>query len=97
MYRTYQKMSDGTGNVAIGTVATFDTIAAQRQDNARDYKIQIALAGPTSARPQGGDPDVVCSNGQPQAGIQFLDTTLGYVVVSDGSGGWRNPANGNAV
>lgn len=97
MYRLYQKMSDGTGVVAVGAVVTLDAIAAQQPANMRDYKIQIGLAGPTSARPQGGDADVLCNQGQPQAGIQYLDTTLGYLVIADGQGNWRNPATGSAV
>jgi hypothetical protein len=97
MYRLYQKMSDGTGVVAVGTVVTLDAIAAQQAANMRDYKIQIGLAGPTSARPQGGDADVICNQGQPVAGINFLDTTLGYIVISDGQGGWRNPSTGASV
>jgi len=97
MTRSYQKMSDGTGSVAIGTVVTLDAIAAQQAANMRDYKIQIGLAGPTSARPQGGDADVICNQGQPQAGIQYLDTSLGYVIIADGQGNWRNPATGASV
>jgi hypothetical protein len=90
-------MSDGTGVIALGAVATFDAVTANQLENVRDYKIQIGLAGPTSARPQGSDADVISNQGQPQAGIQYLDTTLGYVIVADGQGNWRNPSTGSAV
>jgi hypothetical protein len=97
MYRLYLKMSDGTGNVAIGTVATFDVPTANQQENVRDYKVQIALTGTTAQRPLGTDPDMYSNNGQLQPGVQYFDSTLGYVIVSDGSGLWRNPANGDSV
>ncbi len=30
-------------------------------------------------------------------GNHYLDTTLGYVVINDGSGNWRNPSTGGIV
>jgi hypothetical protein len=50
--------------------------------------IKVAQSGPTSARP-------VFSVGQ-NPGFQFLDTTLGFIVIWDGSA-FRNPVNGNSV
>jgi hypothetical protein len=99
MYRTYLKMSDGTGVVALGTMATLDVVTANQPENVRDYRIQIGLAGTTAQRPVGGDADMYAANGngQIQAGVQFFDSTLGYIIVADGQGGWRNPASGASV
>lgn len=91
MFRQYQMMSAGTGAVAAGTVALLDGTA---QSQFRDYPICIGLAGPTAQRPKAGDPDFLIGV---QAGIHYLDTTLGYIVVSDGTGLWRNPATGASV
>jgi hypothetical protein len=98
MSRTFQMMSSGAGDIAIGTVLAYDprnSLAAQQYQ--RNYPIAICMCGSTAQRPQGGDGDVVSNQGQPQAGILFLDTSLGFIVVSDGAGGWRNPATGSAV
>lgn len=95
MNRTYQMMSAGIGTVALGTVSALDPKTAQLMSH--DYPIGICMCGPTSARPQAGDPDIPCPNGQPQGGIYFLDVTLGFIVVADGQGGWRNPASGASV
>jgi hypothetical protein len=92
MYRTYQMMSNGQGAVAAGTVIL--ATPHEAQVHTRDYPIQIALAGTTAQRPQAGDPDFAIGLG---AGIHYLDTTLGYIVVSDGTGLWRNPATGASV
>lgn len=92
MTRYYQMMSNGKGAVAAGTVAISDPRTAQQ--NARDYQVQICLTGTTAQRPKAGDPDFSIGV---QAGIQYLDTSLGYVVVSDGTGAWRNPISGAAV
>lgn len=87
-------MSNGTGAVAAGSIVIVPAGQAT-QALVRDYPIQIAdMAGTTAQRPQGGDPDF--PGGVP-ASIDYYDTTLTYVVVSDGTGKWRNPANGNAV
>jgi hypothetical protein len=93
MNRTYQMMSVGAGANALGAIALIDSQDAQR--NSREFPISIAMAGPTGARPQVGDPDIPL--GPVQGGVLFLDLTLGYIVVSDGAGGWRNPASGSVV
>jgi hypothetical protein len=92
MNRTYQMMSNGQGAAVSGAVTL--ATAHHAQANSRDYHIQIGLAGPTTARPVQGDPDF--PGGVP-GGILYLDTTLGYIVVSDGTGLWRNPATGASV
>ncbi len=46
---------------------------------------RIGLVGPTSARPSPA-----------QRSLQFLDTTLGLIVIFDGAV-WRNPATGAAA
>ena len=46
---------------------------------------KVAVSGATSARPT-----------NPARGMFFLDTTLAYMVVFDGSL-WRNPATGASV
>jgi hypothetical protein len=93
MNRTFQMMADGrSGVVAAGTVKLVD--AQNVQANSRDYPIQIGLAGPTAARPKAGDADFL--TGLP-AGLRYLDTTLGIVVVHDGTGAFRHPITGAAV
>jgi non-canonical (house-cleaning) NTP pyrophosphatase len=91
MYRQFQLLSNGSGAVAAGAVLLAE--ASSVQSHSRDYAVAI-MAGPTTARPQRGDADF--SIGVP-GGIHYLDTTLGYIVVSDGTGAWRNPATGAAI
>jgi hypothetical protein len=51
-------------------------------------------SGTTSQRPQG----TTSTSATPAApGMQFLDTTLGLVIVCDQSLTWRNPVTGAAV
>jgi hypothetical protein len=93
MYRLYQMMSNGKGAVAAGAVKLLDGSSVQQYQ--RDYPVQVAdMAGTTGQRPKAGDPDF--SIGLP-AGIHYLDTTLAIIVVSDGTGLWRNPATGASV
>ena len=93
MYRLYQMMSNGKGAAVVGAVKLLDGSSVQA--NQRDFPIQLAdMAGTTAQRPKAGDPDFPI--GLP-AGIHYLDTTLAYIVVSDGTGLWRNPATGAAV
>lgn len=72
------------------TIAEKSTVQGQ----SRDY-MQCCLAGTTAQRPMPGDNDMPAL-GAP-AGVPYYDTTLTYVIFSDGAGGWRNPANGNLV
>lgn len=95
MTRNYQMMSAGLGSVALGTVAALDSRSAQLQS--RDYPIQICLTGTTAQRPRASDGDLPTPAGQLQAGIHYLDTSLGYIVISDGQGNWRNPSSGSVV
>jgi len=57
--------------------------------------IRVAKSGPTTGRPtvnvDGGSVPLSQS-----PGYQFLDTTLGYLIVFDGLA-WRNPATGAVV
>jgi len=56
--------------------------------------IKVALSGPTTARPS-----ATLGVSAPYlavAGTHYFDSTLGYVIVFDGSA-WRNPATGSAV
>jgi hypothetical protein len=91
--RFYLMMSNGQGAAAAG--ATTLVPVGSQQSVSRDYPVQIAdLAGTTAQRPVGGDPDY--PGGVPGS-VDYYDTTLTYVVVSDGLGKWRNPATGGAV
>jgi hypothetical protein len=93
MLRFSQLMANGaSGVVAAGTVMLATPHEAQA--HSRDYPITICLTGTTAQRPQAGDPDF--SIGLP-GGVLYLDTTLGYIIVSDGTGLWRNPATGASV
>jgi hypothetical protein len=47
--------------------------------------ILVAASGATSGRPVGAKP-----------GTQYVDTTLGYMVIWDGLA-WRNPATGASL
>jgi hypothetical protein len=90
--RNFQMMSTGLGAQTLGTVAAIPSRLAQASSH--EFPIQICMTGPTSARPRAGDPDMPCPNGLIQGGVHYLDTTLGYIVISDGSGNWRNPLTG---
>ena len=46
----------------------------------------VAPSGVTSARPA-----------NPRKGQHFVDTTLGKLIVADGTGTWRDPLTGAAV
>jgi hypothetical protein len=92
MYRTYRFLSAPGSAAAPGTTYDLDPATAQRTPGI----FQVCMSGPTSTRPKLGDPDMP-SGGQGQANVHFLDTTLGYIVVSDGAGNWRNPYSGAAV
>jgi hypothetical protein len=91
MYRQYRMIAGPAAAVAAGT-----TVDATPQ-TAGGYPgyFQVCLSGPTTARPKAGDPDMPAT--MLPAGILFLDTTLAYVVVSDGTGAWRNPSTGASV
>jgi hypothetical protein len=92
MYRTFQMMSNGQGAVAAGQVLLVE--ASQVQTKSRDYPVQIALAGPTAQRPKAGDADFL--TGLP-AGLHYLDTTLGLLIIHDGKTAFRHPVTGAAV
>jgi len=94
MYRTYRCLS-APGSAAVpGTTYDLDIVSAQRQPGV----FQVCMSGATTARPKPGDPDMPNANsGFLPAGLLFLDVTLGYIICSDGSGLWRNPATGGAV
>jgi hypothetical protein len=93
MNRSYQVMSlGGTSSQPLGTVAILPERDAMLQQ--QTYQQRLAMAGPTSARPARGDADFL--QGVPAA-FTYLDTTLGYLVIADGSGAFRNPATGASV
>lgn len=92
MYRQYQLISNGSGAVAAGQVLLCE--ASQVQSKSRDYPICLGLAGPTAQRPKAGDADFL--TGLP-AGLQYVDTTLGLVVIHDGKGAFRHPITGALV
>jgi hypothetical protein len=46
----------------------------------------VAPSGVTTARPI-----------NPRKGQHFVDTTLGKLIVADGTGAWRDPLTGTAV
>ena len=52
------------------------------------------FSGTTSQRPAPSDPDML---GGTLRDMTFFDSTLGYIVINDGVGNWRNPATGAAV
>jgi hypothetical protein len=55
---------------------------------------RIAISGPTNARPSTSPnttPPYVAA-----PGVQFVDTTIGKLIVHDGAT-WRDPVTGNAV
>jgi hypothetical protein len=70
--------------------------------------IRVAMSGPSSGRPTNtvGTATAKDANGHwvpgalPQTilypGVNFFDTTLGYVIMWDGAT-WRNPSTGNSV
>jgi hypothetical protein len=84
-------MSNGAGAVPAGAVLLVE--ASQVQSKSRDYPVQVAMAGPTTARPKAGDADFL--TGLP-AGLHYLDTTLGLLIVHDGKA-FRHPVTGAAV
>jgi hypothetical protein len=51
-------------------------------------------SGPTSARPLPTDADML---GGQLRDMEYFDSTLGYIVINDGSGVWRSPATGAVV
>ncbi len=55
--------------------------------------LRVAQVGATSARPVHNSSIV----GDVTTGMRFLDTTLGYEIVLDSGGTWRNPATNAAV
>jgi hypothetical protein len=89
MYRQFQLLSNGSGAVAAG-----QTLLVTSQSPNRDYQIPVAMAGTSAARPKQGDPDFLIGV---QGGVRFLDLSLGYIVISDGTGQWRNPMTGAVV
>jgi hypothetical protein len=96
MIRTYRLIAGPAASAAVGTTAD---VPPQSAGGYPGY-FQVALSGPTSARPKAGAGDMPPAYGNAgalQAGILFLDTTLGYIVVSDGTGAWRNPNSGASV
>lgn len=88
--RTYRFVSNKTGAPAAGAVA--DLLAGAPSQG---YFGTNLMSGPTASRPQATDADFGARG--VQAGIFYLDTTLGYVVVSNGAGGWVNPYSGAVV
>ena len=92
MNRLYSIMSNGKGAAAAGTFLVADRATAAAK--ARDYQIEIGLTGTTQQRPTFGDPDI---GGIPPAGIFYVDTTIAKVIVSDGTGAWRDPVSGAVV
>jgi hypothetical protein len=92
VYRQFQLLSNGSGAVAAGQVLICEASAVQA--NSRNYSISVAMAGTTAQRPKQGDADFPLPL---QGGIYYLDTTLGFVIVSDGKGAWRNPFTGALV
>ena len=52
----------------------------------------LGLVGTTAQRPSSKD----TTPRQPYAGQEYIDTTLGYLIIHDGAS-WRNPATGAAV
>ena len=88
--RNHLMMATGKGGNATGSVAAIERSSAV----ALNGFISLCLTGSTAQRPALGDNDF--PGGVPAA-IPYFDSTLGYVVFSDGTGRWRNPANGNAV
>lgn len=90
MYRTYRMMATGQSVALLGTVSDLDPATAQHTPGV----FQVCMSGATGARPKAGDPDFQIGV---QAGIHYLDTSLGYIVISDGANGWRNPASGALV
>ncbi len=92
--RTYRYITNTKSNLAAGT--PLDLTQAQGNANPGATPTDL-LSGPTTARPKASDGDIPTPNGSIQAGVAYLDTTLGYVVVSDGNGAWRNPNSGSVV
>jgi hypothetical protein len=92
MLRQYQMLSNGSGAVAAGQVLLCEASAVQSKS--RDYSVTVGMAGTTAQRPKQGDADFPLPV---QGGITYLDTTLGFVIVSDGNARWRNPLTGALV
>jgi hypothetical protein len=92
LYRQYQMLSNGSGAIAAG--ATLIVEASQVQAHSRDYAVSVGLVGTTAQRPKQGDNDFLM--GIP-AGLQYVDTTLGLIVVHDGKAAFRHPITGAAV
>jgi hypothetical protein len=93
MNRTFRCLSAPGAAAVPGTIYDLDPSSAQRQPNI----FQVCMSGPTSARPKAGDGDMPATSNALQAGIHYLDTTLALMIVSDGTGLWRNPVTGAAV
>ena len=55
--------------------------------------LQVAKVGPTLARPVHN----ISVVGDTFKGLRFIDTTLGYEIVLDTGGTWRNPVTNAAV
>jgi hypothetical protein len=91
--RSYVTISDGKGAATQGTVKISEKSTIQGQT--RDFPIVVCMAGTTAQRPAAGDSDMP-AGGAPSAHL-FLDTSLGYIIVSNGQGGWHNPATGAKV
>lgn len=83
--RVYPPVSPGT----VIDVPDFDTAGLCGNGYTR-----IAISGPTSARPSANP------NTAPPyfaaSGLQFVDTTIGKLVVFDGAT-WRDPVTGSSV
>jgi hypothetical protein len=93
--RTYRLIAGPSTAVAVGTVADVTPHDAMTPTY-QGWLPTGLLCGPTSARPTPGA-DMPAPGNCVQAGIAYLDTTLAYVVVSDGAGNWLNPATGEVV
>jgi hypothetical protein len=93
MNRTYRCLSTAASPALPGTTYDLNRNDAQTQH----HVFQVCLSGTSSQRPNAGDGDMPAAAGNLQAGIHFLDLSLGYIIVSDGAGNWRNPYTGAAV
>jgi hypothetical protein len=94
MYRQSLLMARGaipgaTSPIAPGTMLTTDQVSG---NSANNFYFRVAMTGPTTARPQHGDPDF--ANG-PQIGFRYYDTTLSAMIIWDGAT-WRNEVTGVA-
>jgi hypothetical protein len=94
MYRQVLLRARGnvpTSPIAAGTTITTDTISAR--NGSYKFYYEVMLTGPTSQRPQHGDPDYPVGFGP---GLEYYDTTISAIINWDGTT-WRNAITGAAV